>query len=104
MFVEQFRQVQADNQFTLDFSKMKFIISVQFGLILCWINFSFGFLQYPFLAKSLLNDFLSTVEVDQSISLKQMVHGVECNRECKPNDVKVCRFRFMIKYFQVMGG
>lgn len=101
MFVGHFRQVQADNQFTLGFSKMKFIIVVQ---CLCWLSVSFGFLQYPFLAKSFLGDFLSTVERDQSISLDGMVRGSECYRECKPNDVKVCRFHFMIKYFQVMGG
>jgi hypothetical protein len=30
--------------------------------------------------------------------------GAECNRECKENDSKICRFNFMMKYFQVMGG
>lgn len=72
--------------------------------VLCLISISYGFLQYPFVALDMLDDFLKSVQYDQKTILKGMVPGEECNRECKPNDVKICRFHFMMKYFQVMGG
>lgn len=84
---------------------MKFLIYIQ---LICWLNFSFGFLQYPFLAKSLLDSYVTTLKNDQdemeSYSLEQMVSGDKCDRVCKPNDMKICRFHFMLKYFQTMGG
>jgi hypothetical protein len=74
-----------------------------FFFFVCLISISHGFLQYPF---DMLDDYLRTIEYDDQkpISFHGMVPGEECNRECKPNDVKVCRFHFMMKYFQVMGG
>lgn len=73
--------------------------------VLSLISISNGFLQYPFVALDMLDDFLKSIDYDQqTTSLEGMVPGEQCNRECKPNDVKICRFSFMMKYFQVMGG
>jgi len=75
------------------------------SIFLCVISISNGFLQYPFLANDLVDDFLSTLDNDRStIKLENMTSGHLCNRECKENDVRVCRFHFMMKYFQAMGG
>lgn len=72
---------------------------------LCLISISNAFLQYPFVALDMLDDFLKTIEyVQEPINLHGMVPGEQCNRECKPNDVKICRFHFMMKYFHAMGG
>lgn len=80
---------------------MKITFSIQ---VFSLISFSSGFLQYPFVANDIVGQFLNRIEPDRSISLDTMVPGEKCNRECKPNDIKICRFHFMMKYFQVMGG
>lgn len=80
---------------------MKIIALIQ---VLCWISVSDGFMQYPLSAKYFLGRFLSSMEENQIFRLDKMIPGDQCNRECKPNDVRVCRFHFMMKYFQVMGG
>ena len=68
------------------------------------ISASFSFLAYPFFSEDLVNKFLNTLEVDDSIDLSQMINGSDCNRECLENDSKICHFYFSLKYFQVMGG
>jgi hypothetical protein len=88
-------------QLTLGGSKMKSEIFWQIVLAISVVE---GFVQFPFLAKNLASDFLSKLQDDHTISLDGVVSGEKCNRECKPNDVKICRFHFMMKYFQVLGG
>lgn len=100
-----FGESLSHNQFKGDIPNMKIIILME---IVSLLNFGFGFLQFPFTPKYYLGRLLDTVDTvvrdESSISLDGMVPGELCNRECKPNDVKVCRFHFMMKYFQVMGG
>lgn len=88
-------------QFTLSIHNMKIVVWLQ---VFSAISLAYGFLQYPFLANDMLENFFESIEKDQSISLDSMVKGEECNRACKENDIKVCRFHFMMKYFQVLGG
>lgn len=71
---------------------------------LCLIRISEGFLPYPFVANQLLEDVLDSFENGLTYSLDDTIPGDDCYRECKPNDVRVCRFSFMMKYFQVLGG
>lgn len=85
----------------LEISSMKIISFVFLALSL---NICAGFFQFPFSAKKWLGEVLTTLENQQTFSLDRMVRGEECNRPCKKNDVKVCRFHFMMKYFQVLGG
>jgi hypothetical protein len=74
-------------------------------LFLCLISISTAFLQYPFVALDILDDLIQSLENDRkTFSLRDTVPGEECKRECRSNDAKVCRFHFMMKYFQVMGG
>lgn len=80
---------------------MKIIILLN---VVSFLVVAHGFLQYPFMANYMLGTFLKSVEHDHRINLENWVMGEECNRECKHNDIKVCRFHFMMKYFQVMGG
>lgn len=53
---------------------------------------------------NLLDEFLRTIEVDESIDLTNMVNGRYCRRECHKNDTKICHFHFALKYYQIMGG
>lgn len=101
MLVYIFGELLFYYQLTLGIPDMKIRISFQ---VLSLISAVYGFLQYPFSANEMLGDFLESFQRDPSISLEHYVPGAECDRECKPNDVKVCRFHFMMKYFQVMGG
>lgn len=64
------------------------------------------FLTNPFLADNSVKSFLNVVESnsDGNNLMNQAIAGELCNRECKTNDKKVCRFKFMIKFYQAMSG
>lgn len=61
-------------------------------------------------ADSAVDSFLNRIKVnvkkenDEENFMKDAIRGELCNRECKMNDKKVCRFKFMIKFYQVMSG
>jgi hypothetical protein len=77
---------------------------ISFVLLALAVSACSGFFQLPMSARKWLGDILTTLEDEQTFSLHNMVRGEECNRVCRKNDVKVCRFHFMMKYFQVLGG
>jgi hypothetical protein len=79
-------------------------IKMHFLFFFLLINTSHSFLQFPFSAHSLLDKVLNTVQYDEKIILTSMINGTECFRECKPNDVKICHFDFVLKYFYANGG
>lgn len=79
--------------------KLKILLS----LILV-IRLSSGFISYPFTADKLLNGFLNSIEIDETINLDDMISGKLCKRECHHNDTKICHFFFALKYFEIMGG
>lgn len=87
-------------QSSLSLSKMKTACL----LVLCLFGASQAFLQFPLSANGMLGDFLTTLEGRATINLDNAVHGEECNRKCQPNDVRICKFVFMMKYFHIMGG
>jgi hypothetical protein len=78
--------------------------------ILClsiYIKFACSFVPFPFIADSLVEKFLNSISVSSVSSDNIEINetpGAECNRECIENDSRICRFNFMMKYFQVMGG
>lgn len=78
-------------------------MKILFILIISFFSISQSFLTYPFLAEDLVNKFLGTLKVEDN-NAQEETPGAECSRECKENDSRICRFNFMMKYFQVMGG
>lgn len=73
-------------------------------LWLCLFHATQSFLQFPLSGREILANFLATLEGKATVNLDHAVRGEECNRECLLNDVKICKFEFMMKYFQIMGG
>jgi hypothetical protein len=76
-------------------------------LILAKINSYDSFLTFPFRAYDALDIFYTATVREHKIEenlMKYAVPGEVCNRECSPNDAKVCYFKFLIKYYQVLSG
>lgn len=40
----------------------------------------------------------------ESDLMESAVPGVECFRDCKKHEHKVCYFKFRLEYYQVLGG
>lgn len=58
-------------------------------------------------ASNVVNSSFNKVKViraDESSFMRNAIKGELCNRECKHDDVQVCHFKFMIKFYQVMSG
>lgn len=72
-----------------------------------FIKFSDNFIIYPF-AKDVLDMFYrNIIEKDKNLTesvIKYAIPGELCYRGCRENDVRVCSFKFIIKYYQVMSG
>lgn len=64
------------------------------------------FLTNPFLADNSVKNFLDIIDSnnDGNNFMNYAVDGELCNRKCKTNDKKICRFKFMIKFYQAMSG
>lgn len=66
-----------------------------------------GFLSFPFLARDALDAFYQVVsanDIVESNIMKSAVYGELCLRPCKKGDIKICHFKFIIKFYQVMSG
>lgn len=77
-----------------------FLISKSFSLFNC-------FLVYPFLAQNSLDLFLRTVTNVEKIEDNVMQYatpGEFCVRECKENDIRVCYFKFRVRFYQILSG
>lgn len=79
-------------------------MKISFIFILCYANFSRAFVGQPFEGNPLLRNFLNAINPDKKISLEHKTLGINCNRECKLNDTKICHFHFRLKSYQIMGG
>lgn len=99
-------------QCQLNVCAMKLLLLLNIIFVL---NFSSCFILYPFTSDSWLDPFLDIVnekilsENHESAKKFNKIEsdwsmGKDCNRECIEDDPKICRFNFMMKYFQVMGG
>jgi hypothetical protein len=77
-----------------------FLASGTFSLFNC-------FLVYPFLAQNALDIFLPTVTNVEKIEDNVMEYakpGEFCARECTENDIRVCYFKFRIRFYQILSG
>lgn len=83
-----------------------------FGLVLLLllIHSVHCFLNFPPSGENAVTSFLDTVSVktkkteDTTDIMSKSVRGELCVRECRVDDRRVCYFKFMIKYYQVMSG
>jgi len=73
-------------------------------VLVCFINLSSSFIQFPFSVRPFLHEFLNGIDADRPFDLSHAVPGSLCNRECVTGDFKVCQFNFTMKTFQIMGG
>ena len=69
------------------------------------------FLNFPPSGDDAVASFLNTIKInstkvdnEESFFEKNSIRGDFCNRECRDDDRRVCHFKFMIKYYQVMSG
>ncbi|KAG5683781.1 hypothetical protein PVAND_013045 [Polypedilum vanderplanki] len=70
-------------------------------------QFIHGFLIFPFTAENALNVFYKNIyengeNIDENV-MKYSVPGQFCLRDCSDGKSKVCYFKFIIKYYQVMS-
>jgi hypothetical protein len=75
-------------------------------LIILGLNIH-GFLIFPFTAQHALNVFYKSIKNDETIDENVMRHSIAgqmCLRECGKGHAKVCYFKFIIKYYQVLSG
>lgn len=82
---------------------MKFF---QFYAFLLAVTAGEAFLTNPFLGDNAVKSFLDEISVkrpDTVDLMTQAIPGEFCNRECT-GDKKICHFKFMIKFYQVMSG
>lgn len=67
-----------------------------------------GFLNFPPSGDNAVATFMEIIRMKRTHSesdfMKNAIRGEICNRKCRFNDRRVCHFKFMIKYYQVMSG
>lgn len=97
--------LRESNQFKLNYSTMNIFLKI--FVILTILIKSECFLTFPFKAQDALDIFLRTISNEVKIEenvMKYAIPGELCYRKCEDNDAKVCYFKLIIKYYQILSG